>query len=109
MRMNQITENFRRDFFDDYGGESKCLEPDSYGNVEFVGPTEALFKARCWYTVAYGKSATEKNIKYRSFPWLIWDVMLPAKRKKVMATVFVLIFILETSTSSTNWKYSKKG
>ncbi|CAD5211803.1 unnamed protein product [Bursaphelenchus okinawaensis] len=79
MRVNQITENFRHEFFDQFGGEENCLEFEIVGLTRFIGPAKALTKAKCWYTVSYGAEAS--NIKFRSFPWIVWDVVVHARKQ----------------------------
>ncbi|CAD5216017.1 unnamed protein product [Bursaphelenchus xylophilus] len=87
MRVNQIIDNFRREFFDQFGGEAHCLECEDAGITRFIGPEKALLKAQCWYTVAYGEDA--ENIKFRSFPWIVWDMIVHA-RKKIRLRVLAL-------------------
>ncbi|KAI6241159.1 RNA-directed RNA polymerase [Aphelenchoides fujianensis] len=79
MRMTKIREKFREEFFDECGGESAVFQPAPGGQLTFVGPDRLLAKARCWYTVAYGRPADDKLLRFRSFPWLVWDVLLVAR------------------------------
>ncbi|KAI6223774.1 RNA-directed RNA polymerase [Aphelenchoides fujianensis] len=84
MRMTKIREKFREEFFDECGGEAAVFQPASGGQLTFVGPDRLLAKARCWYTVAYGRAAEDKLTRFRSFPWLVWDVLLVARRKQIV-------------------------
>ncbi|KAI6181423.1 RNA-directed RNA polymerase [Aphelenchoides besseyi] len=83
MRWSKIRETFRSEFFEEFGGESMIFQSTPSGAV-FIGPERSLVKARCWYSVAYGKHAENKSIQFRSFPWLIWDVLLVARRKQII-------------------------
>ncbi|KAI6227443.1 RNA-directed RNA polymerase [Aphelenchoides fujianensis] len=84
MRMTKIREKFREEFFDECGGEAAVFQPAPGGQLTFVGPDRLLAKARCWYTVAYGRAAEDKLTRFRSFPWLVWDVLLVARRKQIV-------------------------
>lgn len=66
LRIHSIFDKFRRQFFDDFGGEREDL---------IQSPTnEVQRKASAYYFVTYGPRESGA-VRMLSFPWLVWDIL----------------------------------
>uniref|UniRef100_A0A915BR60 RNA-directed RNA polymerase n=1 Tax=Parascaris univalens TaxID=6257 RepID=A0A915BR60_PARUN len=94
MRYSRIYESFRREFFLEFGKESDFITVDAFGQRGIRWNSALITKAKVWYAVCYGKRAMCPS-KFRSFPWIVWDLLLIVKRR-------ILITLKQPSSSTMN-------
>uniref|UniRef100_A0A914X030 RNA-dependent RNA polymerase n=1 Tax=Plectus sambesii TaxID=2011161 RepID=A0A914X030_9BILA len=83
LRYGRIFDSFRKEFFKEFGGEAEFVHVDASGRKS-VRVNEALLnKAYAWYMVTYGPHSTGNVARFRSFPWIVWDILLQIKRRNV--------------------------
>ncbi|VDM39772.1 unnamed protein product [Toxocara canis] len=83
MRYNRIYDSFRREFFMEFGEESDFIMVDAFGQRGIRWNSALITKAKVWYAVCYGKRVMCPS-KFRSFPWIVWDLLLIVKRRIVI-------------------------
>ncbi|VDK50544.1 unnamed protein product [Anisakis simplex] len=84
LRYSRIYASFRREFFAEFGEESDFITVDAFGQRGIRWNTALITKAKVWYAVCYGKRAMCSK-KFRSFPWIVWDLLLIVKRRILIA------------------------
>ncbi|KHN85827.1 putative RNA-dependent RNA polymerase 1 [Toxocara canis] len=94
MRYNRIYDSFRREFFMEFGEESDFIMVDAFGQRGIRWNSALITKAKVWYAVCYGKRVMCPS-KFRSFPWIVWDLLLIVKRR-------ILIALKQSSPSIAN-------
>ncbi|EJW84764.1 RNA-dependent RNA polymerase, partial [Wuchereria bancrofti] len=92
LRYSRIFSYFRREFFKEFGGESDFLTVDAFGKREMRWNMALITKAKAWYAVTY--TSAFRSSEFRSFPWIVWDILLIIKRQ--------IALMLKSPTSSTN-------
>nr|CRZ22694.1 BMA-RRF-3, isoform a [Brugia malayi] len=80
LRYSRIFSYFRHEFFKEFGGESDFQTVDAFGKREMRWNVALIRKAKAWYTVTY-TSAFRSSSEFRSFPWIVWDILLIIKRQ----------------------------
>lgn len=73
LRIHKIFDKFRREFFDDFGGEREDLLQSP--------TTEVQQKASAYYMVTYGDYESG-TIRMLSFPWLVHEILGYIKRQR---------------------------
>lgn len=83
LRYDEIRKEFRKKFFKEFGGEA--ANTDAKGNLMITDMMNE--RARHWYYISYVQPPPSKNGRSvgRSLPWVIWEVMIDARRKLVRA------------------------
>lgn len=66
----------------EFGEESDFITVDAFGQRGIRWNSALITKAKVWYAVCYGKRAMCPS-KFRSFPWIVWDLLLIVKRRIV--------------------------
>lgn len=61
-----------------------------------------ITKAKAWYAVTYAR-AFRSSSEFRSFPWIVWDILLIAKRQIVSDYV-----LFQRTTIRMNITHSKR-
>ncbi|CAG9535546.1 unnamed protein product [Cercopithifilaria johnstoni] len=80
LRYSRIFAHFRREFFKEFGKESDFFTVDAFGKRGIRWNMALITKAKVWYAVAYSSSFRSSS-EFRSFPWIVWDILLIAKRQ----------------------------
>uniref|UniRef100_A0A0R3RPA9 RNA-directed RNA polymerase n=1 Tax=Elaeophora elaphi TaxID=1147741 RepID=A0A0R3RPA9_9BILA len=80
LRYSRIFAHFRREFFKEFGEESDFLTVDAFGKRGMRWNTALITKAKVWYAVTYA-NAFRSCSQFRSFPWIVWDILLIVKRQ----------------------------
>uniref|UniRef100_A0A183E5U4 RNA-dependent RNA polymerase n=1 Tax=Gongylonema pulchrum TaxID=637853 RepID=A0A183E5U4_9BILA len=62
----------------EFGKEKDYIIIDMFGRRRVRWNTALITKAKAWYAVSYA-SAFRSRCKFRSFPWIVWDVLLAIK------------------------------
>ncbi|EFO21905.2 RNA dependent RNA polymerase [Loa loa] len=80
LRYSRIFAYFRREFFKEFGEESDFVSVDALGKRGMRWNMALITKAKAWYAVTYA-SAFRSSSEFRSFPWIVWDILLIIKRQ----------------------------
>jgi hypothetical protein len=104
LRYGHIFDSFRQEFFKvgdtideldefvarlkEFGGEAEFKHTDASGR-QSVRVNEALLnKAQAWYMVVYGPHSNSNVTRFRSFPWIVSDILIHLKRRNVRPYFF---------------------
>uniref|UniRef100_A0A914WKM5 RNA-dependent RNA polymerase n=1 Tax=Plectus sambesii TaxID=2011161 RepID=A0A914WKM5_9BILA len=81
-RVSEIVDQFRIEFFTEFGGVEQCTEPvdewNEHRRVCVCPSAKMQLKASTWYMVSYGECPTG----VLGFPWIVWDVLAFIKQWK---------------------------
>ncbi|KAM3728655.1 RNA-dependent RNA polymerase [Dirofilaria immitis] len=80
LRYSRIFAYFRREFFKEFGEESDFVTMDAFGKRGVRWNMALIMKAKAWYAVTYA-NAFRSSSEFRSFPWIVWDILLVVKRQ----------------------------
>ncbi|VDM96403.1 unnamed protein product [Thelazia callipaeda] len=80
LRYSRIFAYFRREFFREFGEESDFLTVDRSKKRGVRWNSALITKAKAWYAVTYASNYRSAS-KFLSFPWIVWDILLIAKRQ----------------------------
>uniref|UniRef100_A0A915PTN4 RNA-directed RNA polymerase n=1 Tax=Setaria digitata TaxID=48799 RepID=A0A915PTN4_9BILA len=80
LRYSRVFSCYRREFFKEFGEESDFINVDASGKRGICWNMALITKAKAWYAVTYA-SDFRPSSEFRSFPWIVWDILLAAKRQ----------------------------
>lgn len=63
---------------------------DTFGKRGMRWNMALITKAKAWYAVTYAR-AFRSSSEFRSFPWIVWDILLILKRQ------IVSVYIISTN------------